>query len=243
MAIDRTDRLDLLARIIRDRPGIAARDVAEQLGVGVRSVFRDIERLRDRGVPIEASRGRGGGLRIPMSWGLGRILLTTEEALCTLLGLAVNEKLGFPMFAEEVPRARRKVVDAFPQGDRRRLGPLRERVFIGAPASAAVRASYVTPIRAPIRQLQAAFVNERVVRAVYRSEQGEAAERRIEPHALVINWPAWYLIGWDQARSAPRTFRFDRFVSVVAEAESFRPRPRDVAAELLGDPRVALDPL
>ena len=243
MPPDRADRLDLLARILRDRPGITARDVAEQLDVGVRSVFRDIQRLRERGVPIEASRGRGGGLRIPSSWGLGRILLSTEEALCTLLGLAVNEKLGFPMFAEEVSRARRKVVDAFPASERKRLGPLRERVFIGAPASAAVRASYVSPQRAPMRQLQAAFVAERVVRAIYRNERGEASERRLEPHALVINWPAWYLLAWDDARRGARTFRFDRFVSVSVDAEGFRPRPRDVAAELLNDGRIELAPL
>src|SRR5918999_306438 len=103
----RIERLDLVSRLLRDRPGITASDVARTLGVSERSVFRDIEYLRERGYPIEGGRGRGGGLRIHSSWGLGRVLLTSEEALCTLLSLAITEKLGFPMFASEASRARR----------------------------------------------------------------------------------------------------------------------------------------
>ncbi|MGQ0639797.1 MAG: helix-turn-helix transcriptional regulator, partial [Gemmatimonadaceae bacterium] len=110
----RIDRLDLLTRILRDRPGITASEVARELGVSVRSVFRDLAHLRDRGYPVEADRGRGGGMRLHSSWGLGKVLLSSEEALCTLLSLAISEKLRFPMFAAEVGRARKKIVDAFP---------------------------------------------------------------------------------------------------------------------------------
>src|SRR3712207_4657799 len=99
---NRADRLDLLARVLRDRPGVTAGDLARELGVSVRSVFRDVEALRERGYPIESARGRGGGLRLHPNWGLGRVLLSRDEALCALLGLAVAEKLGFPMFAAEV---------------------------------------------------------------------------------------------------------------------------------------------
>src|SRR3954464_13116457 len=141
----RADRLDLLARVVRDRPGITSDMLARELGVSVRSVFRDIEHLRDRGYPIEADRGRGGGIRLHSSWGLGRVLLSSEEALCTLLSLAISEKLSFPMFSSEVSRARKKIVDAFPTNERRRIAPLRERVFIGNQSSARVGGSYCTP--------------------------------------------------------------------------------------------------
>jgi len=117
-ARSRADRLDLLARVLRDRPGVTAGDLARELGVSVRSIFRDLDALRERGYPIESARGRGGGLRLRANWGLGRVLLSRDEALCTLLGLAVAEKLGFPMFAPEVARARRKIADAFPTAER-----------------------------------------------------------------------------------------------------------------------------
>ena len=150
---DRGDRLDLVARILRDRPGITASALAADLGVSVRSIFRYIDRLRERGYPIEADRGRGGGLRMHASWGLGRVLLSGEEALGTLLALAVAERLGFPMLGAELGRARRKIIDAFPALERRRIAPLRERVFVGPPASAAVRQSYTHPSGAVIERL------------------------------------------------------------------------------------------
>lgn len=237
----RTDRLDLLARVLRDRPGVTAHALAEEFGVSVRSVFRDLDHLRERGYPIEASRGRGGGLRLQGNWGLGKVLLAREEALCALLALAIAERLGFPMFASETGRARRKIADAFPAGERRRLAPLRERIFIGAPASKAVRASYAEPAAVPMRRLQAAFVEERPVRAVYVKEGGAASERRLEPHALLIHWPAWYLMAFDDLRGEPRTFRLDRFVTVEPERTTFRPRPLDIMRELLEATGVVLD--
>lgn len=230
----RVDRLDLLPRVLRDRPGVTAAALAEEFGVSSRTLFRDLATLRDRGYPIEADRGRGGGLRLHPSWGLGRVLLTTEESLAALLGLVLSERLGFPMFADEVGRARRKLVDAFPARERRLLAPLRERVLVGPSASAAVRASWGEPDAGAIRALQAAFVRELVIRLEYARGDGELTTRRVEPHAVLINWPAWYLLGFDHLRGEPRTFRFDRCREVALEAGRFRPRPREVAAAALG---------
>jgi len=233
--VQRIDRLDLLTRVIRDRPGITIAELARQLDISARSVFRDLDHLRERGLPIEADRGRGGGVRLHASWGLGKVLLSSEEALCTLLSLAISEKLSFPMFAAEVARARKKIVDAFPTSERKRIAPLRERIFIGRPASTNVRASFAPPQASVMRQLQVAFVRELIVRADYIKETGEATERRVEPHALLINWPAWYLLGFDHLRAEPRTFRFDRFRNVEVETtSSFRARPRDIAAQTIG---------
>ena len=237
----RADRLDLLARVLRNRPGITAAQLAEQLGVSIRSVFRDLDQLRERGIPVESSRGRGGGLRVPARWGMGTLLLSRDEALCALLALAVSEKLGFPIFAPDIARARRKIADAFPDGERRRIAPLRERIFVGKNASAAVRESYGNPDPAPIRRLQVAFVEQRVVEVTYVKDNGEASRRLLEPHALVINWPAGYLVAHDRLRAAPRTFRFDRLVSVSVGNERFVSRPRDVARELLAHPDVRLE--
>ena len=232
--MQRVDRLDLLIRFLRDRPGVTVAVLARELGVSARSVFRDLDHLRERGYPIESDRGRGGGVRLHASWGLGKVLLTSEEALCTLLSLAISEKLSFPIFSSEVSRARKKIVDAFPTRERKRIGPLRERVFIGQPASAAVRSSYRAPDPRVMRPLQIAFVREAIVRAYYMKENGESSIRRVEPHAMLIAWPAWYVLGFDHLRGEPRTFRFDRFSAVeIEEHSTFRARPREVAATLL----------
>ena len=230
--MDRNSRLDEMLRLLRDRPGITASDLADQLGTSVRSVFRDAAYLRERGYPIESSRGRGGGLRLHPNWGLGRVLWSTEEALGLLVSLALTERLALPMFGSGLGKARKKLVDAFPSHERRRLTPLRERVMVGPPASAGVAASYRAPKDGAVRALQSAFVQERLVTVAYVREDGERSERRVEPHAILLNWPAWYLIGFDHLRKGVRTFRLDRFESVREEAEGFRPRPRAILAEI-----------
>jgi predicted DNA-binding transcriptional regulator YafY len=232
-SLSRIDRVDTLVRVLRDRPGITAAELALQLRVSIRSVFRDLDHLRERGYPIEAAVGRGGGLRLDASWGLGRVLFTREEALSALLSLAVAQQLNFPILSGEVDRTRRKLVDAFPAAERRRIAPLRERVFMGPPASRAVRASYREPDSADLCGLQSAFLGEHVVRAVYQKEAGARTERRLEPHALVINWPAWYLMAFDKALAQPRTFRLDRFVRIDEEEERFSARPKELARDLL----------
>jgi predicted DNA-binding transcriptional regulator YafY len=239
----RADRLDLLARRLGDRPGVTAGALARELGLSVRTVFRDLDALRERGYPIEASRGRGGGLRLHRGWGLGRVLFSRDEALCALLALAIAEKLRFPMLAPEIGRARRKIADTFPTAERRRIAPLRERIFVGEPASAAVRRSYGEPATAPMRRLQSAFVDERTIRAEYAKEGGDTSHRRLEPHALVINWPAWYLLAHDHLRDEPRTFRLDRFVAVEPETATFRPRARQLVLAALGSTGVVLEPV
>lgn len=241
--LPRIERVDLLARMLRDRPGRTAADLGAELGVSLRTVLRDIELLRDRGLPVEGSRGRGGGLRLHPSWGVSRVLLSSEEALCALLALAVADRLSFPILGDAIGRVRKKIVDAFPERERKRIAPLRERVFVGPNASLAVRASYGTPRVEALRVLQVAFVEERAVEIDYENERGSRGWRRVEPHALVINWPAWYVLALDHLREAPRTFRMDRIHRVQPTADRFQARPHEMARAALGSESVPLRPV
>ena len=230
----RAMRMEVLLEALRDRPGTTAGELAARLGTTERSVFRDIATLRERGYPIEASRGRGGGLRLHPSWGLGRVLLAPEEALGALLSMAVAEALGLPMFGRDLRAARLKLVAAFPASERQRLQSLRRRVLVGAAASPEVRASYVTPDARVARGLESVFVKELVVWIDYERADGERTGREIEPHALLLNWPAWYLIGFDRLRGAARTFRLDRVRAARATTERFRPAPHRMIESIDG---------
>lgn len=232
--MDRRERLEVLLRMVRDRPGITADALASQLRISTRSIFRDVAYLRERGHPIESSRGRGGGLRVHPRYGLGRVVLADDEGLGVLLSLAVAERLGLPMFASRLATARRKLIDAFPASDKTRLAPLRARVLVGPAASTRVAKSYGVPNSSATAALQSAFINQRVVTCVYVKEGGIETTRRVEPHAILLNWPAWYLMGIDQGAAQVRTFRLDRFVTVREEQDTFRPRPQAIIRSIEG---------
>jgi predicted DNA-binding transcriptional regulator YafY len=56
--------------------------------------------------------------------------------------------------------------------------------------------------------------------------------REVEPHAILLNWPAWYLLSHDRLREDVRTFRLDRIETV--RAATFVPRPAAVARSIGG---------
>lgn len=228
------DRLELVTRLLRDRPGVTAHALAAELGVSLRTIFRDLDRLRERGYPIDGDRGRGGGLRLHSGWGMPRLLLGRDEALGLLVALAMTEQFALPMFAAPLRQARRKLLGAFSSRERSLLVPLRERVLVGRPASEAVRRSYRDPDPAIGPPLQRAFVDAREITMQYATPDGRSGSRTVEPQALLINAPAWYLLAYDQERAAPRTFRLDRISAVVPGTRTFRPWPRSVSAAACG---------
>src|SRR3954447_4164205 len=77
-------RLLSLLQARRDWPG---RDLAERLGVSERTVRRDVERLRDLGYPVQASRGTDGGYRLGAGTAMPPLLLDDDEAVAVAVGL------------------------------------------------------------------------------------------------------------------------------------------------------------
>ncbi len=228
MGVKRVDRLEALLRMLRDQPGITAGELAAALGTSTRSVARDIALLRDRGYAVEASRGRGGGLWLHPKGPLGRVTLSAEEGLGILLGLAVAEAAGQPMFVRTVRPARARIVDGFPAGERARLRGLHSRVLVGPAAPAAVRNSWRPPAPHVMRKLQTAFVEARVVRLESAADSGRQRRHHVEPHVLLLHWPAWYL---EPDGTGART-RLDRIRSVSLEPATFRPKPREIGRAL-----------
>lgn len=232
--MDRAERLEILLRLLSDRPGITAQRLRAELGISERSLFRDLDYLRNRGYPIEGSVGRGGGLRIHPSWGLGRVSLSVEQSLGVLLALAIAEKLGLPLFQSNFKPARQKIAAAFSQSQRALVRRLQDRIFIGQPASAAVKSSYDSPPQEIMATLEKAFFQEKQIQITYTNEKGAVTERTVEPHGLFINWPAWYLLSYDHLRTAPRTFRLDRISRAKIGESPFKSRALELFEQLVG---------
>ncbi len=68
----RLQRLELLKSRLKSGDPMTVASLADELGVSVRTLNRDIDILREQGVPIEADRGRGGGIRMHWEWNIGR---------------------------------------------------------------------------------------------------------------------------------------------------------------------------
>src|SRR5688500_8833194 len=108
-AASRLGRLDELLGLLKSRDFATGAELAEEVGVSIRTLRRALEVLRERGVPVEADRGRGGGVRVAGAWSAGRVHLNATEAMDLLLSLTVAEKIRSPLLLQNLQAIRRKL--------------------------------------------------------------------------------------------------------------------------------------
>ncbi len=129
----RLERLDRLESWLKSDEMLVLRDAAQELGVSIRTINRDIELLRERGIPVEADRGRGGGVRLNSQWGVGRVSFSYREAIDLLVGMAMNEHTDQPMQMGESKSIKRKLMASFSHPDQARINKLRNRICLQMP--------------------------------------------------------------------------------------------------------------
>jgi predicted DNA-binding transcriptional regulator YafY len=79
---------------------------------------------------------------------------------------------------------------------------------------------------AVLRPIQDGFFEQRALEVEYRTER-EVTKRVVEPHYLLLSWPAWYLLVWDHLRGAIRILRLDRIESARVREQTFQLRDAD----------------
>ncbi|NED95513.1 YafY family transcriptional regulator [Phytoactinopolyspora alkaliphila] len=204
-------------------------ELAQRLEVSERTLRRDIERLRELGYPVDASRGVAGGYQLQAGAALPPLLLDDEEAVAIAVGLRTASGGAVEGIEETSVRALTKVVQVMPPRLRRRVDALQAftvpAVWGGGPT---VNAETLTVIA------QACRDDERL-RFRYTTRSGDHAVREVEPHRMVSLARRWYLVAWDVERHDWRTFRVDRLGEPTVTGARFRPRelPASDAAEFV----------
>jgi predicted DNA-binding transcriptional regulator YafY len=204
----RTLRLLSLLQNHRYWPGTA---LAERLGVSVRTLRRDVDRLRELGYPVEAQRGVDGGYQLAAGAALPPLVVDEDEAVALAVGLQAAAQGAVEGIAESSVRALAKIVQVMPARLRRRLEALRamtEPAGFGTPAGTSVSPEALTTIAMCCRD------SERL-RFAYTAASGERTDRQVEPHRLVA---------YDLARHDWRTFRLDRVTEPRSTGARFRSR-------------------
>jgi predicted DNA-binding transcriptional regulator YafY len=193
----------------------------------VRTVRRDVDKLRTLGYPVHATPGvsgyrLGAGARLPP------LLLDDEEAIAVAIGLRTAASGTVAGIEEASVRALAKLEQVLPSRLRRRVNLLHS-VTVAVPATGPiVDADTLTAVAAACR-------DHHRLRFDYRSHDGTASLRTAEPHRLVHTGRRWYLIAWDVDRADWRTYRMDRLVPHVPTGPRFTPREApdvDLAAYL-----------
>jgi predicted DNA-binding transcriptional regulator YafY len=194
-------------------------ELGQRLGVSPRTVRNDVDKLRELGYPVLATRGPAGGYRLGAGAAMPPLLLDDEEAVAVAVGLRSAAGGAVAGIEEASLRALAKLEQVLPSRLRSRLSSLRS-VITSVPGVAGplVDPDVLTAIAAACR------ARERL-RFSYLSHDGSASDREAEPYQLV-NWGRrWYLVAFDIGRGGWRTFRADRITLRTPGGGRFVPRP------------------
>jgi predicted DNA-binding transcriptional regulator YafY len=208
--------LDLLSLLQarRDWPGP---ELAERLEVSRRTVRRDVERLRALGYPVESVAGPAGGYRLRAGAAMPPLVLDVEEAIAIAVGLRTAARASVTGIEENAIRALVKLEQVLPTQLRRRVAAIGSATIAAPVPGPTVDPQHLTTIAAACRDSEC-------LRFDYRSREGVATRREVEPHSLVNLGRRWYVVGWDRHREDWRTFRVDRLSRPAATGIRFTAR-------------------
>ena len=214
-----------LLSMLQVRREWSGEELSDRLSVDVRTIRRDVDRLRELGYVIDASAGPGGGYRLGPGTATPPLLLDDDEAVA--VAVALGAAAGSAANTDDVAlRVLAKLDQLLPRRLRRRLSALPAVTVSLVSPHSTVSLSVLAAIAAACRdQLQLRFS--------YRDNRGVVTGRTVEPMRLVHTGRRWYLAAWDVERSDWRTFRVDRVQPNprLAQGARFAPRqpPEDFA--------------
>ncbi|MEM7410367.1 MAG: WYL domain-containing protein [Myxococcota bacterium] len=223
--MNRTERHDALIAELRARRGASMTDLAEALGVSVRTVRRDVAALRRRGFDIEGERGRGGGVRFARFAPLPPIQLDEEQAVSLWLSVEIARRIHGLPFSRGGSAGVNKLLARLPDERRHQLRRLCDRIQVGDPATPSLRASAGPTSPSLLDAFERAFREERCLGFGYVDRMGARTQRRVEPHGLYVELPVWYVLAIDVEKDARRMFRMDRISRPRVLQQRFAPKP------------------
>lgn len=209
----RSDRLIRLLQAMRQMPSpITAARLAEETGVSVRSLYRDIDSLRAAGARIEGERGYGYQLIEDVA--LPPQMLNRDEMEALALGLAEVRAMGDATMARAAESVLAKIGATLPEGRAQQLFHAISQVYR---PDARIRSS------ADMDKIRAACFDERALRIAYADKDGTRTTRTVLPLAVMYTERCLTLLAWCCLREDFRMFRGDRITTVEDGSRSFRP--------------------
>jgi len=203
-------RHDAMVRSLRRTGTSTVDELAADVGVSRRTVLRDISDLRDQGFVIHSESGRGGGIQLDPQSVQTTARLSVSEVFALLISVAAMRAAQNLPFSNLADAGLAKIEKALPSDKIRDLRRFLDCLHIGqlSPRQDISEIGVIAPTLLPAFEM--AFLQRLHLRFQYRDAKGIETHREVEPQAMLILPPLWYLVAWDPAREDFRHFRMDR---------------------------------
>ena len=195
--------LDLIQVLRRHRRAVAGAVLAAELGVSLRTLYRDIDTLKAQGAPIEGEAGVGYVLR--PGFMLPPLMFSEEEIEALVLGSRWVSERADGSLGKAARNVLAKVGAVLPDDLRQSIEASGLLIGPGEPIAAGV---------AELGAIRTAIRFERRTRIDYADEHGSITQRTIWPFALAFYDRVRVVVAWCELREGYRHFRTDRIVAL-----------------------------
>src|SRR5690349_8425945 len=200
----RADRLFQIVQLLRRSRATTAAQLATELEVSERTIYRDVQDLAISGVPIQGEAGVGYAL--PVHFELPPLMFDAAEIEALVLGARMVQGWSDDQLARAARSALSKIENVLPES----LAAQLESSKLFVPDFHVDREQRSTMVN--VRQ---GLDQDRVLRLDYVDEQGRRSSRAVRPLGLFYWGGGWTLLAWCELRTDFRSFRLDRFAAVT----------------------------
>lgn len=207
------DRLIQIVFLLLRRENITAKQLAEELCVSTRTIYRDINILSVAGIPITSQKGFGGGLSLLQGFSLDKSYFTQEEQNNIVQALQILKSSNYP----DADKSLNKVAGLFSHNLQSEWLEI-DFSYWGSPEKE----------RNNITALERAIINKYVITFTYFNAELTVTHQTVEPLKLVFKSHSWYLVAYSENKKDIRTFKMSRIRELQITNQLFeRELPKD----------------
>lgn len=207
------DRLIQIVFFLLRHENITAKQLAEELCVSTRTIYRDINILSIAGIPIVSQKGYGGGLSLLQGFSLDKSYFTQEEQKNIIQALQILKLSNYP----DADKSLNKIAGLFSHKLQSEWLEI-DFSYWGSPEKE----------RNNITALERAIINKYVITFTYFNAELTITNQVVEPLKLVFKSHAWYLVAYSKHKNDIRIFKMSRIRELQITDQLFdRELPKD----------------
>lgn len=221
LCMSQLSRLISILTLLRLKRLLTASELAKKYEVSVRTIYRDIRKLEDAGVPVTTIEGRGYSLM--EGYVVAPVQFTEKQANALITAQHLVNQTQDASFVNDFQEAITKIKSVFRTSIQQKSELLERNIYVFNSSS------YENISSNALSEIQLAITNFNYVEINYKkADDTKISFRKIEPYALYSTNHKWILIAWCYLRDDYRAFRIDRIQNFKILIDCFEDRKFDL---------------
>ncbi|WP_341216466.1 YafY family protein [uncultured Wocania sp.] len=209
-------RLISILTLLKSKRLLTATELSKKYDVSIRTIYRDIRKLEEAGVPITTIEGRGYSLMD--HYAVAPVQFTEKEANALITAQHIANQSKDISFITDFNEALTKIKSVFKSSIQQKSELLSNKIHV-------FNWSYEEFSSDALSEIQLAITNLNFIEINYRkANDPNISFRKIEPYAFYSTNHKWILIAWCHLRNEYRAFRIDRIQNFKILQETFDDR-------------------